>query len=162
MVLGYSLPFSILVLINNLLLDHVGLPYVLDLAVHLVNFLAGSLLLPSDPLKILVLDLNRKKFVIFFRVGSGPWDYNVIFWGYSHFLFPFPIPSPSPTQDQSQVPFPGARQYCQVQVVQREWMVHTWLWCNVMNPSCKYMIQSFNAMRIVRNSMIRFVYKKSI
>ena len=34
----WLLPLSNLVLTNNLLLDHVVLPHVLDLAVHLVNF----------------------------------------------------------------------------------------------------------------------------
>ena len=35
----WLLPFSNLVLINNLLLDHVVLPHVLDLAVYPANFL---------------------------------------------------------------------------------------------------------------------------
>ena len=39
-ILGTRL-FSLLGWINKLLLEHVGLPNILDLAVHLVNFLAG-------------------------------------------------------------------------------------------------------------------------
>ena len=35
----FATPSLNLVLVNNLLLDHVELPYVLDFAVHQVNFL---------------------------------------------------------------------------------------------------------------------------
>ena len=31
--------------VDKLLLEHVGLPHILDLAVHLVNFLAGWIIL---------------------------------------------------------------------------------------------------------------------
>ena len=41
MVLSYSPLYSTLGLIDKLLLEHVGLPQVLVLAVHLVIFLAG-------------------------------------------------------------------------------------------------------------------------
>ena len=52
-------------LIDKLLLDHVGLPYVLDLTVHLVNFIGGmSQGGHSELLLLLALFLPEHSFMV--------------------------------------------------------------------------------------------------
>ena len=67
-------------MIDKLLLKHVGLPHVLDLAVHLVNFLAGSVKgLNSEPLLLLALFYQSTPSCLKVMGGvvGGPCDYCV-------------------------------------------------------------------------------------
>ena len=70
-------------LIDNLLLDHVGLPNVLDLAVHLVN-LFGWMSQGDHSETLLLLTLFYQSTPSCLKVmgwwggvGGGPWDFSV-------------------------------------------------------------------------------------
>ena len=60
-------------LINNLLLDHVGLPHVLDLAVHLVNFF-GWVSQGDHSETLLLLALFYQSTPSCLKVRGGKWE----------------------------------------------------------------------------------------
>ena len=71
------LSFSKLGLIDILLLEHVGLSHVLDIAVHLVNFWLDESKCHSKPLLLLALFYQSTPSGLKVRVGGRSCDFSV-------------------------------------------------------------------------------------